>query len=57
MPDKILIDNFHHGFAQIHPDRKEIKTRNQKEAMKIVLKYITKNKGVIYDKLREKLIK
>jgi hypothetical protein len=25
--------------------------------MKIVLKYITKNKGVIYDKLREKLIK
>jgi len=57
MPDKILIDNFHHGYAHIHPDRKEIKTKNLKNTFIIVLNHINTNKGVKYNKLREELIK
>lgn len=30
MQYKILIDNFHHGYAHIRPDRKEIKTKKLK---------------------------
>jgi hypothetical protein len=56
MPDKILIDNFHHGHAHIHPDRKEIKTKSLNDTFKIVIEHINNNKGVKYDKLREELI-
>ena len=57
MPNKILIDNFHHGHAHIHPDRKEIKTESLNKAFTIALEHINKNKGINYDKLRGELIK
>lgn len=57
IPDKILINNFHHGFAHIHPDRKEIKTDNLNDTFIIVLNHIHINKAVDYEKLREELIK
>jgi hypothetical protein len=57
MPDKILIDNYHHGYPHIHPDRKEIRTNNQKETFNIVINHIHKNKGINYNELRKELIK
>ena len=57
MPDKILIDNFHHGFAHIHPDRKEIITDNLEDTYLLVFKHIKENKGVNFDVLRKELIK
>jgi len=57
MPDNILIDNFHHGFAHIHPDRKEIKTKKQKETFEAVTKHIHENKGINFEKLKKELIK
>ena len=57
MPDKILIDNFHHGFPHIHPDRREIKIKDLEDAFIIVLNHIESNNGVQYNKLREELIK
>jgi len=57
MPDKILIDNFQHGYAHIHPDRKEIKTKDLNNTYMIVLKHINENQGVNYEKLRKELIK
>ena len=57
MPDKILIDNFHHGFPHIHPDRKEIKTKNLEDTFKIVLNHIIMNEGIQFNQLKEELIK
>ena len=57
MPENILIDNYHHGFPHIHPDRKEIKTTKLEPKLITVLKHINKNKDVKYDELREELIK
>lgn len=57
MPDDILIDNFHHGYAHIHPDRKEITTTDLNSTLVKVLKHINNNKGVNYQKLRKELIK
>lgn len=57
MPDNILIDNFHHGYAHIHPDRKEIKLENSKDVLREVLNHIERNKGVNYNQLRKELIK
>ena len=57
MPDKILIDNFHHGFPHIDPNRNEIKVKSFKEAYMMVLNHINSNKGIRYDKLRKELIK
>lgn len=57
MPDEILIDNLHHGFAHIHPDRKEIKTENLEDTYKKVMEHVNTNKGVKYDKLRKELIR
>ena len=57
MPENILIDNYHHGFSHIHPDRKEIKTTELEPTLIIVLNHINKNKDVKYDELREELIK
>jgi hypothetical protein len=57
MPDNILIDNFHHGYPHIHPDRKEIKIDEPNELLKEVLKHIAINHGVNYNKLRMELIK
>jgi pyridoxine 5'-phosphate synthase PdxJ len=56
MPDNILIDNFHHGYAHIRPDRREIKTQDLQSTLIIVLKHINTNKEVKYGKLREELI-
>ena len=42
MPDDILIDNFHHGYAHIHPDRKEIITSDLQTTLIIVLTHIEK---------------
>lgn len=57
MPDKILIDNFHHGFAHIHPDRKEIITDNLEDTFKLVFKHIEENQGVNFELLKKELIK
>jgi len=57
MPDNILIDNFNHGYAHIHPDRKEIITKDLYSTLIVVLKHIEKYKSVKYNKLRKELIK
>lgn len=57
MPENILIDNFHHDFAHIHPDRKEINTYDLESTLIKVLDHINNNKGLDYEKLREELIK
>ena len=55
MPDNILIDNFYHGYSHIHPDRKEITTKELYSTLLLVLSHINKYKGVKYNKLREEL--
>ena len=57
MPEKVLIDNYEHDFAHIHPDRKEIKTQNLNDTLDIVLNHIEKYHGLNMDKLRKELIK
>jgi Fe-S cluster biosynthesis and repair protein YggX len=57
MPDNILIDNFHHGYPHIHPDRKEIKLNDSNIVLEEVLKHLNKNKGMDYMQLRKELIK
>ena len=57
MPDKILIDNFHHGYAHIHPDRVEINTQDLETTLIKVLTHINSNMGLDYEKLRKDLIK
>lgn len=57
MPNKILIDNYEHGYAHIHPDRKEIKTESLNETLNIVIKHIEIHSTVELKKLRKELIK
>jgi hypothetical protein len=57
MPDNILIDNFHHGYTHIHPDRKEIITETQEDTLKKVLEHLHENKGINLEKLEKELIK
>ncbi|MDO5825851.1 MAG: hypothetical protein Q4Q22_05685 [Methanosphaera sp.] len=57
MPDNILIDNYEHGFAHIHPDRSEIKTKNLNDTLDIVLNHIKKYHDLDIVKLRQELIK
>ena len=57
MPENILLDNFHHGYAHIHPDRKELKTKDLETTLIKILEHISNNEGVDYDKLRKELIK
>ncbi|GAA5818869.1 MAG: conserved hypothetical protein [Methanobrevibacter sp. CfCl-M3] len=56
MPDEILIDNYHHGYPHIHPNREEIKTKTLEETLNIVLIHLDNNKGVNLKKLRMELI-
>ena len=57
MPDKILIDNFHHGYAHIHPERLEIKTKTLNDTFLIIWEHIKHYEGVNYEQLRKDLIK
>ena len=57
MPDKILIDNYEHGYAHIHPDRKEIRTQKLEETLNIIYQHINKHNGVDLKELRQELIK
>ncbi|MDR2623652.1 MAG: hypothetical protein LBC39_03630 [Methanobrevibacter sp.] len=57
MPENILIDNFHHDFSHIHPDRKEIKTEDLQSILILVIKHVNNNKCVNYETLRKELIK
>ena len=56
MPDDILIDNYHHGYPHIHPDREEIKTKTLNDTLTVVLRHLEKNKGINLSKLRKELI-
>jgi len=53
--DKILIDNYHHGYPHIHPDREPIKTDDVYEVVKIVVRHIEKYGKVVIEKLRDEL--
>jgi hypothetical protein len=44
MPDELLIDNYHHGYPHIHPDREKIKVDTLEEALAIVLNHIENNR-------------
>jgi hypothetical protein len=57
MPDKILIDNFHHGYTHIHPQRQEIKTGTLNDTLLVVLKHINYYEGVELEQLLKDLIK
>jgi len=53
MPDDILIDNYHHGYPHIHPEREEIKTKTLEDTLNHVLIHLEDNKGINLKKLRE----
>lgn len=55
MPDKIQIDNFHHGYPHIHPERAEIKSNDLEVVLSIVINHIKKNKSINIEKLRREL--
>lgn len=55
--DKLLIDNFQHGYPHIHPNRAEIKTQTLFETLLFVKRHIEKYKTLNIEKLREELLK
>jgi len=57
MPDKILIDNFHHGYIHLHPERLEIKTKTLNDSFLIIWEHINKYEGVKLEQLKKDLIK
>jgi hypothetical protein len=57
MPDNILIDNFHHGYPHIHPDRDEIVYNDPQKVYDIISVHILREKGVKIKKLKEELLK
>jgi hypothetical protein len=57
MPDNILIDNFHHGYPHIHPDRDEIAYDNPQKVYDIISNHIKREQGIKIKKLREELLK
>lgn len=56
MPDNILIDNYHHGYPHIHPEREEIITKTLEETKNKILAHIELNKGLNLNKLRKELV-
>lgn len=57
MPDNILLDNFHHGYAHLHPDRKELITKTRDDTLKMVLEHLHKHKKINFKQLERELIK
>ncbi|MFQ6120322.1 MAG: hypothetical protein ACE5KE_10610 [Methanosarcinales archaeon] len=55
MPDKKQIDNFHHGYPHIHPERAKIKSNDLEVVLSIVINHIKKNKSINIEKLRREL--
>ncbi len=53
--DNILIDNYHHGYPHIHPDREPIKTNDVYKVVEIVVRHIERYGRVVIEKLREDL--
>lgn len=53
--DKVLIDNYHHGFAHIHPDRRKIKYQDLEDALEAVVKHIEKYGKINVERLREEI--
>ncbi len=53
--DNVLIDNYHHGYPHIHPDREPIKIVDVYEVVEIVVRHIERYGKVNLDKLREEL--
>ena len=53
--DNVLIDNYHHGYAHIHPDRKRIKYDDVHKVVEIVVRHMEKYGKVEMEKLREEL--
>ena len=53
--DNVLIDNYHHGYPHIHPEREPIKTDDVYEVVEIVVRHIERYGKVKLDKLREEL--
>ena len=52
-----MIDNYEHGYAHIHPERKEIRTQKLEETLNIIYQHINKHNGVDLKELRQELIK
>ncbi len=57
MPDNILIDNYHHGYPHIHPDRDKIAYDNPQIIYKIICDHIARENKVVLDKLKKELMK
>ncbi len=53
--DNVLIDNYHHGYPHIHPEREPIKANDVYEVVEIVVRHIERYGKVKLDKLREEL--
>jgi trans-aconitate methyltransferase len=57
MPDNILLDNFHHGYAHLHPDKKEIITKTREKTLEKVLNHLHENKKINFKQLEKELVK
>ncbi|MBO8183111.1 MAG: hypothetical protein H0Z28_10025 [Archaeoglobus sp.] len=53
--DNVLIDNYHHGFPHIHPERDPIKYEDVYEVVEIVIKHIERYGEIKLEKLRDEL--
>lgn len=53
--DNVLIDNYHHGYPHIHPDREPNKTNDVYEVVEIVVRHIERYGKVVMEKLRDEL--
>jgi len=53
--DNVMIDNYHHGYPHIQPDRETIKINDVCGVVEIVVRHIERYGKVKLDKLREEL--
>ena len=53
--DNVLIDNYHHGYPHIHPDRAPIKYDDVYKVVEIVVRHIERYGKVKIEKLRDEL--
>ena len=56
MSDNLLIDNFHHGFPHIHPEREKITYDDPEVVFKIVSDHIQRENKINLAKLKKELI-
>lgn len=57
MPDNLLIDNFHHGYPHIHPQREKIAYDDPEIVFQIVTDHIQRENSINFEKLKKELIK